>query len=500
MRNAFCFIIILLAVSCSSKENALTPKETRITGKILNPEIDLPKITLYVDRIGFQAEKISSSIDKNGNFAFVFNSYIPTDAWIMYNSNFTVLTHPGDSIYLVFDGSKKERLEILKTIKFGGDLVSQNEQAKAFQLLYYTERTIEHYLKIYDADKKCNENQFKTFMDSIHYEDARLYEKFVSNETPSIEVATWAKTIIDLDYYKNLLMYPSIHRTTNNLKSSDWKASDEYFEFLKSMPPMDSLCKSSSFSVMSYVNWYGGTLFNEILYFENKTYFDSKDSVKNYRAIMDSINFYGIIERTKDPLLRQLALTEMLSQNLNVFYTKYFENYKSEIDNYIKEPFLKEPLNDQYQKTLDRLNSPKIAFNSILIKPEKSTIKAILDTIITSNKGKVIYVDCWAPWCGPCMAEMPNSLDLMNEYKNRNVEFVYICLDSDEKNWRAAISKYSLQGKHVFLNKTQSEEFKDNFGIKGIPHYILIDKNGIISENNTDSPSRVSDKLDNLLN
>jgi len=165
----------------------------------------------------------------------------------------------------------------------------------------------------------------------------------------------------------------------------------------------------------------------------------------------------------------------------------------------IIQPYLKVPLLNLYHKTLGNLDKPELASSSILNKLNDSSIKSDIDRIISSNRGKVIYLDCWATWCGPCIAEMPNSKLLMDEYKTKNVAFVFICLDSDEKSWKAVISKYSLMGQHFFLNKEQSSDFRKVFGINGIPHYILIHKTGAIAENRTLGPSMIKEKIDKLL-
>jgi thiol-disulfide isomerase/thioredoxin len=194
-----------------------------------------------------------------------------------------------------------------------------------------------------------------------------------------------------------------------------------------------------------------------------------------------------------------MVLAEELYQDLEQSNIRAFEKYKSTIESYIVAPYLKEPLFDLYNQTLKRLDNPMIASESVLHKLSGTSIKSEIDKIIANNKEKVIYIDCWATWCGPCISEFPNSKKLLTEYKNKNIVFIFICLNSEEINWKSVISKYSLAGQHYFLSKNQSSDFRDVFGIKGIPHYILFDKKGNISENGTASPSFIKDKLDKLL-
>ena len=110
-------------------------------------------------------------------------------------------------------------------------------------------------------------------------------------------------------------------------------------------------------------------------------------------------------------------------------------------------------------------------------------------------------MDCWAPWCAPCMKEMPHSKKLMSEMKDRNVAFVYICLNSEEKQWRATLDELQIGGQHYFLNNAQSSTFREIFEVQGIPHYILFNKKGTIIEKGSHlRPDNAKDKIVDILN
>ena len=123
-----------------------------------------------------------------------------------------------------------------------------------------------------------------------------------------------------------------------------------------------------------------------------------------------------------------------------------------------------------------------------------------MDSILSVNKGKVIYIDCWATWCGPCKAEMPNSKVLMKQMAGKEVTFVYICIDSPEKLWKSNLSELQLEGQHYFLSDKQSNDFKKLFNVNGVPFYFLIDKNGLFVESGTHlRPGMVTNKIEGLL-
>ena len=109
MKKIASLIIILSFISCSGNHPPSSRDKVIISGKVNNYDPDNIKVDIGVNKIGFGSEQLSATLDKNGYFKTSFKNNFPTDLWIMYKINFLVLTHPGDSIYVEFDGSKEER-------------------------------------------------------------------------------------------------------------------------------------------------------------------------------------------------------------------------------------------------------------------------------------------------------------------------------------------------------------------------------------------------------
>ncbi len=70
----------------------------------------------------------------------------------------------------------------------------------------------------------------------------------------------------------------------------------------------------------------------------------------------------------------------------------------------------------------------------------------------------------------------------MGELAGKEVEFVYLCFDSEEKIWKAILAKFKLEGQQYFLDKQQSTDIKKALGINSFPFYFLMDKEGTITE------------------
>ena len=111
---------------------------------------------------------------------------------------------------------------------------------------------------------------------------------------------------------------------------------------------------------------------------------------------------------------------------------------------------------------------------------------------LSDFRGKVVYLDFWATWCGPCLAEMPASLALCRQFAGRDVVFLYVSLDSKPADWQ----KYLTNKQVIAPNAVQLHDgaaFEGPapraFAVQSIPSYWLIGRDGRILLNNPPRPS-----------
>ncbi len=109
---------------------------------------------------------------------------------------------------------------------------------------------------------------------------------------------------------------------------------------------------------------------------------------------------------------------------------------------------------------------------------------------LSEFKGKVIYLDIWASWCRPCIAQAPFAEELHAAFKdNPNIAFVNISLDKDTLKWKQRIAEKHMTGIHLLSPEGIESDIQKNYNVTGIPRFIIIDKNGMIVEEVAKRPS-----------
>lgn len=154
--------------------------------------------------------------------------------------------------------------------------------------------------------------------------------------------------------------------------------------------------------------------------------------------------------------------------------------YKNEVTNpeYMKEVEL------QYKDFLPlKKGNVSPSFNYENIKGGKTSLADL--------KGKYVYIDVWATWCGPCKFEIPFLKDKEKKYHGKNIEFVSISVDSkrDYDKWKKMVKDQSLGGVQLFADNAWRSEFVQAYKIKGIPRFILVDPAGKIVTASAPKPS-----------
>ncbi|WP_111709581.1 TlpA family protein disulfide reductase [Lutibacter citreus] len=112
-------------------------------------------------------------------------------------------------------------------------------------------------------------------------------------------------------------------------------------------------------------------------------------------------------------------------------------------------------------------------------------------TSLDDLKGKYVYIDVWATWCGPCKAEIPFLKKIEETYHGKNIQFVSISTDKqkDKDKWKKMIADEKLGGIQLITDNDFNTDFISEYKIMGIPQFILLDPEGKIVKANAPRPS-----------
>ncbi|MFD2902513.1 TlpA family protein disulfide reductase [Sphingobacterium anhuiense] len=203
------------------------------------------------------------------------------------------------------------------------------------------------------------------------------------------------------------------------------------------------------------------------------------------------------------PLSRQLLVKELFTGKVRDYVLEYEirvgilnTHQLAQVDSL--QTFIPWITNGAFRDKLQKLVSRRKAIISE-IKPGNKISKAIkLKNTITNDtltledlKGKMVFLESWASWCGPCKEEIPHLKKLVEHYKdNPNIAFISVAaFDDKEKQVKNRLKIIKDQN----MNWTQLEDIDNNFTayfkIHGIPHNVILDKKGVIVDNDSIRPS-----------
>ncbi len=99
---------------------------------------------------------------------------------------------------------------------------------------------------------------------------------------------------------------------------------------------------------------------------------------------------------------------------------------------------------------------------------------------LSSFKGKVVLIDFWASWCGPCRASIPGVIKLYDRYKAKGFEVFGVSIDSKKKDWLKAIAQDKITYPQVNDKAGWYSKTTEVYGVNAIPNTFLLDKTGKI--------------------
>ena len=234
-------------------------------------------------------------------------------------------------------------------------------------------------------------------------------------------------------------------------------------------------------------------------------YFDSLDNEagENYTALRLEKQYNNLISKIEDKNLRDYLITHLLFRFLDKSpdnFQQIFEDFKNKCTNvaYIKE------ISERYSELMsqDILTTGRLSDSSLnipIIDAKEQSFS--LAHILKQTKKKLIVIDFWASWCGPCLMQMPYLNQLEKKYESK-VAFISLSSDGNQKSWLLKVEDEHLFGYQYRMNYELKYPLINQLNIKVIPRYILLDNNGKLINVKLPMPSdaeRINRIIENAL-
>ncbi len=412
--------------------------------------IDVKDKTASQVAVVYQTTIVEIPLDDNGHATHTFSDIKAVHANLFYGMNSRpIFLEDGDTIHISFEGSRfKEKV----------DFATQGGKEKIFNYL--------NQVKLIAPEEETLALPFGEYVSLVDRKKAsalRILKAWKFNGiSPHFETVETGR--IEYAYNSAILMYAAGHPFYSN--DTTYRPDDTYYEEIKKRAT------------------------------ENEAYTD----IKEYREYMKEIaRTFGCPKGgARKPYDRTVCMMEYVADNieneivkqalLNVLAIEQVEQYGIEdIDElmnlhstFVTDSALQNAFRQKYDAwDIVQTGKPSPDFRAWDIQRKEWNL--------TDFRGKYVYIDLWATWCGPCRKELPYLKQLEADYKNRNITFVSLSVDAKRADWQKIVESQQMAG--VQLHLGANTRFQTLYKATGIPHFILLDPEGKIVNSNMLRPS-----------
>lgn len=430
-----------------------------------------------------------------------FRCKFPVQHPIMQNVNLrdafvSFYAEPGDTVTLYIDMDDLKKLEQdyhypMPRSAYMGRTAQLSYLAKEIDVKFSYPST-----KLGNWMRTLTPTQFLEEMKPLRAERTQKADELCQRYAPSKKAVTLIRNQMAietgtflLDFLKNRKYIYAEDTTNTALKA---KPEPSYYDFLKTMP-LDDEALLINYQTDIFINRfeYMDTLRTMVFRFSYLYGETDKDGKEINEQTVDSLtvnaleNLVNSLCGTKQaPLLWQIATTRDLKPELRICNNDELAAQKVRNRMHtLRHPYMQQVAEEMLEE--HRAAAKRTAYNL-----PNTKVADLFRRLIAPYQGMVLFVDFWATSCGPCRAGIQQTANLREQYRN-HPEFKFIYITSEAESPEAAYRDYvekNLKGEVSYrLNDTDYKYMRELFGFNGIPHYVVVEKDGSICTENVEA-------------
>jgi thiol-disulfide isomerase/thioredoxin len=466
-------LLYFIFTSCDNFQNK--KNLVIITGEITNPNSDSVFFRISTDT-GMHILS-NSKLDSMGKFKAEFkleNSQSVTFADGTEISQ--MFLEPGNKINMSLDTKKFD-----ESISYSGKGSANNNFLAAYFLKFNDSQPVdssEVEINFYSESRKLTPTKYYNLVKESYEKRFFFFEEFLSKDLLSSNFQQYytCDTKYESALYLNYIFYnhdPKFDTIEENLVAYK-NIMDDILIMKTEVVPYEN-----STNYKYYINDIYPYIIRMLIHEEN----EGKD-----KSFLDSLYFEKLAGAYSAKELDQYLYYEFHSR-LARYNMEYYISKKDLLEKYMTDTVLANKLTSEYNDLAAKIAAGYAKGLKLYdFGSEENEGKGFKD-ILAAYKGKVIYLDIWSSWCGPCRAEMPHSKTLKEKFKAKDVVFVYLSIDNNLEDWEKILKIMQLEGEHYRASKEIHKYLGLEFDLQYIPHYIIFDKDGKLVKNNAQRPS-----------
>ncbi len=457
-RLSFLFLAAVLILAACSRHEA---DSARITGNVENPGDTLVEVFYYTDYVTNATRSVEAELDAGNSFEAV----LPMDEAAFVHlriprRTITLYLKPGADVNIDFDASDSDQKP---------DLTGRGAVESIFLLAYNMDVEKKYgQMSMLNRARELAPGEYASYVRDAYEEKTGYLNDYPQYGELEPGFVSLMETNMLFEKYNHLMEYPYIRRQFDQAGQMP-DLPDSYFDFLED----DEIFGDEKAGSRAYVNFLNTYIHHHLESSDQE--FDTNEEFMQARYETASRLFSG---KTRD-----IALAGAVVSMLN------FGDYNHALAFY--EDFLQEASSEKYRKVVEEVYENVSRLAPGMPAPE-FTLTDIdgQEVSLDDFRGKVVYLDFWASWCGPCMQQVPHARELKKRMERYDdLVFLYISVDTDEQAWRRTVSEQEIQGVHLNVPGF-GHEVPQSYNLQGVPTFYLIGRDGNIIDNRPPRPSQ----------